>query len=258
MPLMVARVLALAAALPLSLIGQAGQSPTPTVSKPSTPEPPGQTGETNQLARHFAEDFPKLRARAEQGDAVAQNLVGEVYGAGRWMKADPKEALQWYSRSAKKGHAPGQYNLAVALENGEGTPVDLREALQWYKKAAAQGFAPAQYNLGLLLLRGQINKPKPSEGAKWILKAANQNDRLAQVALASLYAEGNGVHKDPVEAWAWLSVVLADDKFHFQTESLVSSRSQLQQLLTPSQLEAARTRLEVLRKQLSKGSETGR
>ncbi len=251
LPLLV-QLLVLGVLMPWSLFGQ------PRVAASSIPQPLVQPGKTNELARRFAEEFPDLRAKAEKGDAAAQNLVGEVYGAGRWVKADPNEALQWYLRSARKGHAPGQYNLAVALENGEGTPVNLPEALHWYKKAAGQGFAPAEYNLGLMLLRGQVEKPKPTEGAKWIQKAAEHNDRLAQVALASLYAEGNGVRKDPGEAWAWLSVVLADEKFHFQTESLKSSLSHLQTMLTSSQLEAARSRAKVLTRQLTKGSETGR
>ena len=238
--------------MPWSLVGQTDVVPS------ATHQPLGQQGKTNELARRFAEEFPKLRVKAEKVDAIAQNLVGEVYGSGRWVKADPNEALQWYLRSAKKGHAPGQYNLAVALENGEGTPVNLSEALRWYKKAAHQGHAPAEYNLGLMLLRGQVGKPQPTEGAKWIQKAALQNDRLAQVALASLYAEGNGVPKDPVEAWAWLNVVLADRNLQFQTESLNSFQSQLHQLLTSSQLEAARSRTHILTQQLSKASETKR
>ena len=199
-----------------------------------------------------------MRARAEKGDAMAQNLVGEIYGAGRWVTADPSEALKWYRRSAKNGHPPGQYNLAVALENGEGTPVDLPEALHWYKKAAGHGFTPAEYNLGLMLLRGQAGKPDAKGGARWIRKAAEGNDRLAQVALASLYAEGNGVPKDPIEAWAWLSVVLTDQRFHYETETLKSSLSKIQQALSPSQLEAARARADALTKQTTKNPPEGR
>jgi len=247
LPLLV-YALILGGLIPWSLPAQPGIAPSPTS------QPLLQTGKTNELARRFAEEFPKMRAKAEKGDAVAQNLVGEVYGSGRWVKADPSEALLWYQRSAKKGHARGQYNLAVALENGEGTPVNLPEALHWYKKAAGQGFAPAEYNLGLMILRGQVDRPKPTEGAKWIRKAAEHNDRLAQVALASLYAEGNGVRKDPAEAWAWLSVVLTDEKFHFQTESLKSSRSQFEKMLTASELETARRRADILSKQLAKKS----
>jgi TPR repeat protein len=42
---------------------------------------------------------------AEQGDAPAQYMLGNMYINGRGVPQDDKEALKWYRIAAGQGHA---------------------------------------------------------------------------------------------------------------------------------------------------------
>jgi TPR repeat protein len=88
------------------------------------------------------------RLAAEQGDAEAQEMMGDYYyfdGRG-----DVQEALAWYRRAADNDRVDAQFHLAWMLSNGvAGVERDYKEALKWYRRAAIQGYASAQNNLGV-------------------------------------------------------------------------------------------------------------
>ena len=90
-----------------------------------------------------AAQVAQIRADAEQGDAMAQCILGGCYAFGwgvKWgVKPDKEKAVYWYRKAAEQGFAPAQYNLGGCYENGDGVPKDLEKAVYWYRKAAAQG-----------------------------------------------------------------------------------------------------------------------
>jgi uncharacterized protein len=116
-------------------------------------------------------DYPRalirLQPLADQGNAQAENLIGQMclYGLGR--------------------------------------PKDLPAGLEWERKAAGQGLVEAQNQLGAAYRDGLGVKQDYSEAMKWFLKAANQGDFSAQYSIAELYANGQGVKKDEAEAKKW-------------------------------------------------------
>ena len=57
-------------------------------------------------------------------------------------------ALDSVSKDAEQGDAIAQFNLGDMYYNGEGVSVDYQEAMKWYSKAAEQGLADAQSSLG--------------------------------------------------------------------------------------------------------------
>jgi hypothetical protein len=69
---------------------------------------------------------------AQDGDAKAQNYVGEIYE----KQGDFATAAQWYQKSAEQGHAPAQINLGSLYEQGKGVPKDPQQALNWYRQAS--------------------------------------------------------------------------------------------------------------------------
>ena len=74
---------------------------------------------------------------AEQGDAMAQNGLGTMYGNGRGVPQSDQEAVKWYRKAAEQGDAKGQGNLGVMYDNGWGVPQDFIRAHMWYHVAAA-------------------------------------------------------------------------------------------------------------------------
>ena len=52
-------------------------------------------------------------------------------------------AARWFRLAAEAGIAAAQYELGVALVNGDGVAMDRREGVDWLQKAAIQGKAEA-------------------------------------------------------------------------------------------------------------------
>lgn len=75
-------------------------------------------------------------AKAEDGDADAQNYLGEIYERGLGGERDFVEAAKWYELAANQGHASAQFNLGKLHETGQGLQPDPEKALYWYRKAS--------------------------------------------------------------------------------------------------------------------------
>ena len=54
-----------------------------------------------------------FRLAAEQGDAEAQNELGDMYYYGDGVPLDYNEAVKWFRLSAEKGDAYGQFSLGL-------------------------------------------------------------------------------------------------------------------------------------------------
>ena len=50
---------------------------------------------------------------AEQGNATAQNNLGNMYSEGKGVPQDYKEAVKWLRLSAEQGNAVAQYHLGI-------------------------------------------------------------------------------------------------------------------------------------------------
>jgi TPR repeat protein len=73
------------------------------------------------------------RSLADQGNAMAQFNIGQMYAKGRGVSQDYVEAVRWYRRAADQGLALAQFNLGSRLAQGMGVPQDLVEAANWYR-----------------------------------------------------------------------------------------------------------------------------
>src|SRR5690606_30659130 len=57
---------------------------------------------------------------AEQGDAEAQTMVGEIYERGLGAEPNYEAAAEWYRRAAEQGFSRAQFNLGTLYEQGLG------------------------------------------------------------------------------------------------------------------------------------------
>ena len=62
--------------------------------------------------------------------------------------------MKWYQKAAAQGNASAQNRIGDLYYNGNGVKQDYEEALKWYRKAAAQGNVSA--NIGLLYALGKV------------------------------------------------------------------------------------------------------
>jgi len=111
---------------------------------------------------------------AEQGDAVAQMILGSMYKSGEVIPQNYTEAVKWFLLAAEQGDVYGQLALGTMYSSGEGVPQNYSESMMWNSLAAKQGNAGAQFSLG------------------------------------AHYGLGQGVSKDNVMAHMWFNVASAN------------------------------------------------
>jgi TPR repeat protein len=119
-------------------------------------------------------EFEETKAKAENGDALSQLILGQMYIEGYGVLKDPKEAARWWIKAAEQGNALAQFSLAKKYQGGKGVLQDHKEAVRWYRKAAEQGYGPAQLDLG------------------------------------EMYHSGLGTLEDYVTAYAWFNIAQAN------------------------------------------------
>ena len=159
--------------------------------------------ETNNPSVAFATEIKALKTEADNGDATAQNNLGNLYANGQLVPKDEKEAVKWYRKAAEQGDVMAQNNLGIMYVNGRGVAKDEKQAVKWYFKAAEQGDVMAQTMLGIMYSDGRGVAKDETEAAKWFREAAEQGNSSSQGALGIMYEFGRGVTKDEREAAKW-------------------------------------------------------
>ena len=121
-----------------------------------------------------------FKLAADQGNAEAQNNLGECYYYRLGVKQDIDEAIKWYKLSAEQNYAKAQNNLGFCYHSGYGGSTDYYKAFEFYDLAANQGLAIAQYNLGFCYEYGVGTKKDKEKASEWYKKSAEQGDTNAQ------------------------------------------------------------------------------
>ena len=111
---------------------------------------------------------------AEQGDARAQAILGEIYYHSRGVPQNDFEALKWFHLAAEQGSAPAQLHLGIMHAEGHGVPQDFIQGAKWYRMAADQGYPEAMYYLGLAYARGEGVAQENVSAHMWLNLAAGR------------------------------------------------------------------------------------
>jgi TPR repeat protein len=182
-----------------------------------------------------------FRLAAAQGNAQAEESVGQLYFSGRGETQDYAQAVAWFRKAAEQGNKWAQQRLAQMYREGKGVAVDLEEARRWntlaahsppptpcyppgalaanqtreiggetladypeLRRAAEAGDAEAQFRLGERYYDERVRDPaKDAEAQKWLRLAAAQGNGNAEDRLGWIYYRGNGVPQDYVGAANW-------------------------------------------------------
>lgn len=156
-----------------------------------------------QQQEDYAEAIKKYREIAEQGNVVAQQLLGWFYMNGQGVEQDITKAIYWFQKAADQDEAIAQYYLGVLYLESNDVEQDMSKAAHWLHKAAEQGDALAQYKLGSMYLEGKGVAQKYFMAAHWFRKAAEQREAVAQLQLGKMYSMGKGVAQNDDEALYW-------------------------------------------------------
>lgn len=121
-------------------------------------------------------------------------------------RGDYLSALGFYRSLADQGQLMAEYMVGLMYANNQGVPQNYGEAMKWLRKAADQGEAKAQFNIGVLYFKGLGTQQSFAEASKWYRRAADQGEPAALYNLGSMYAKGESVTKDPVTAYMLYSL----------------------------------------------------
>jgi uncharacterized protein len=107
---------------------------------------PLEDGRAAYLRPDYASAMRLLRPLAEQGNAVAQLTLGQMYDFGEGVPQDYEQAVAWYRKAADQGNGGAQLLLGQMYESGEGVAQDFVRAHMWFNLAASgSSDSPAQH-----------------------------------------------------------------------------------------------------------------
>ena len=146
----------------------------------------------------------KMEQLANDGDVVAQYIMGKLYRDGPLLIPDWVNAAYWFEKAARQGNNVAQYALGKLLLSNDAEVRNIEVGLQWLAKSARNGNSYAAYRLGKEFLRGEIVGKDAATAAQWFQYAAGNGNQYAQYMLAKLYLAGDGVDANKDEALYWM------------------------------------------------------
>lgn len=165
---------------------------------------PGPAAASYGLYLQRNDDLPATaalyRRLALRGDERAQFNLGVALSEGQGVMKDHDEAVRWLRQAADQGLAEAQNSLGADYSSRGDWP----KAAGWFRKAAEQGLPGAQENLGICYVTGSGVTRDIAEAVRWFRKAAEQGNVEAQYNLGVSLAAGQGASQDIVEAELWL------------------------------------------------------
>ena len=126
------------------------------------------------LARAPAKAVYWFERAGIQGNAYAEERLGDLYEQGLGVSANPKLAFDWRMKAAERGIVGAQLKVGQMYQEGAGVGKDINQAIYWFRRAATEGNAEAQYRLGRLYHYGGDVEVDRAVARSWFEKAAQQ------------------------------------------------------------------------------------
>ncbi len=139
----------------------------------------------------------------QQPEGARENEKGIVFVQAPESARTLEEAHRWFEKSARRGYAPAQVNLAVLSLAGWGAPPNAGTALYWLREAARRKYALAYFDLGILYFNGCGVRQDYQEAFDYFEKGAEAGDHAAQMNLGYFYDKGLGVAQERAQAAVW-------------------------------------------------------
>lgn len=147
------------------------------------------TGEMKTTLIQLAYTIDELLEMVGTNDAThdqawVEHQIGAMYLLGIGVNKSEKDAANWLTKAANRGHINSQYLCGKMCRLGTGQPIDHKHAVHYYNLAVGQGDTRAMYDL------------------------------------AMMYDLGLGVEKNRTFAYALLSVAASRDSTHSKQRDL--------------------------------------
>ena len=173
-----------------------------------------------------ADSFNAMVALANKGDAEAQYHVGMMHNNGIGTQKDPRQAFEWFQKSAASNNPLGAYKLGCYYD-GQGAGVvgsDSNEALKYKLVSAKAGYALAQHDVAILYDR----QGNSEEALKWWKKAGDQGYPRSLYSLSIAYSAGKGAPKDVSLSYAYFKLSKLAPKKNVNEMAAMLSKPELE------------------------------
>lgn len=170
------------------------------------------------IERGYDGIYDVIRAEAEAGNPVAQNILGASLtekDGGRGLPYDPAAGLAWYEKAAAQDYVRAIYNMALFWKRDhEGFGNDHTRAQELAERAAAMGYTPALNVLGDMHVHGEGVEKDDAKALEYYRRSADAgySGGYREVGYAYFYGRGVPVNKALSYTYLDTAVSLGDTK----------------------------------------------
>lgn len=174
-----------------------------------------------------ADTFNAMVALANKGNAEAQYHVGMMHNNGIGTRQDPRQAFEWFQKSAASSDPLGAYKLGCYYDGQFAGIVtsDSHEALKYKLVAAKAGYALAQHDVALMYFR----QGNPEEALKWWKMAGDQGHEKSLYSLSMAYSAGKGAPRDLSLSYAYFKLSKLAPRKNVNEMAAMLSKPELEQ-----------------------------
>lgn len=140
-------------------------------------------GLVSLAGQHDTSAFQYFTESAKYGHAAAQYELGKLYAEGGGTHMDKKQAAHWYEQAAEQGHAEAMLQMGVCCYEGEGRRQSYEDAISWWKKAGERGATDGWFNIGVCYWNGDGVFTDRDKAMRWWRRAAENGNRMAETEL---------------------------------------------------------------------------
>ena len=170
------------------------------------------------IARDYDGIYDVIRAEAEAGSPVAQNILGASLtekDGSRGLSYDAQAGFDWYQKARAQGYARAVFNLSLFWKDDHaGFGIDYDKAWARAEEAAELGYAAAYNLMGDMHVHGHGVEVDNAKALKYYRKSADLGFSGGYREIGYAYFHGRGVDKNIPLMLAHLeqAVILGDTK----------------------------------------------
>jgi TPR repeat protein len=179
--------------------------------------------------------YGKMEEIAQRGNSEAQYHLGMMLNNGIGVTKNPREAYEWFEKSADAGDPLAAYKVGCYLAGQFGViPINLEKALKFKLIAAEAGYALAQHDVAIIYFQHK----EPDKAIRWWHAAGSQGYSMSLYNLSVLFKEGKSVPADSMRAYSYFKLAQLSSRGSINSNAQ-SALNQLKKTMSPEELEKA-------------------
>jgi len=163
--------------------------------------------------------FEIYKSCANQGNALAMNILGILYSEGTGTTINQQEALRWFELSAKKRYPEAYNNLGNIYRTGWGVEQNFNTAYQWFEMGTKVNSSTCMYYQGYMLYKGLGVTQNYEKAVSLFRKGIKKGSLGSMYMLGLCLRNGYGILKNSDSARYWLKLA-AKKGYRFAQEEL--------------------------------------